>query len=133
MTLISETILLVDDDAYIRAFTRILLERAGYTVLTAPDGEQGLRVFETHASSIGLLLTDFRMPGLNGAELADRVLAADSKPAVLIMTGDGQKAAGEHEFIEKPVTPSTLLQRVAEVLNASARRNLRKAGVAIAK
>ena len=116
-----ETILLVDDDSYIRAFMRMLLERAGYTVLTAPDGEQGLRIFESQAPAVDFLLTDLKMPNMSGVQLADTILQLESNLPVLIMTGDGGLEGQQYEFIEKPVTPSLLLRRIAELLRTENR------------
>lgn len=116
-----QTILLVDDDRDIRAFTKLLLERAGYKVLTATDGEEGLRVYQTHRATLVLLLTDVRMPKMNGVDLADRVLQLDSKFPILLMTGDGLAAPGRYEYVAKPVAPAELVRRVGEALDASER------------
>ena len=81
------TILIVDDNVGTRAFAKRFLEAAGYTVVTAADGEEGLRFYAEHQSKIVLLLTDVVMPNINGVELADRVLGMDSQLPVLFMTG----------------------------------------------
>jgi mannose-1-phosphate guanylyltransferase len=127
-----KTILLVEDDGAIRAFTRVLLEKAGYQVLTAADGEEGLRLFQIHGAAVGLLLTDLRMPNMNGIDLAGRALQLDSKLPVLLMTGDGRTAAGDYECLEKPVAPAELIQRVGEILNRSAGRIGRLSNAALA-
>ena len=58
-----ETILVVDDEAQVRALARDILVGAGYRVLEAEDGEQALQVAEDHQGAIHLLLTDIMMPG----------------------------------------------------------------------
>jgi CheY-like chemotaxis protein len=116
-----QTILVVDDDRDIRAFTKLLLERAGYKVLTATDGEEGLRVYQTHRATLALLLTDVRMPKMNGVDLADRVLQLDSEFPILLMTGDGLAAPWRYEYVAKPVAPAELVRRVGEALDASER------------
>src|SRR5205814_1292205 len=70
-----ETILLVEDEAPVRAVTRQLLERNGYTVLEAPDGATALALVdgETGGAQVDLLLTDVIMPGMSGRELATRL------------------------------------------------------------
>src|SRR5579864_4338653 len=83
-----EIILVVDDSLEIRGFVKALLEHAGYAVATAADGEDGLNVFRRHRSRIALLLTDVKMPKMNGLDLADRVLELDSQVPVLFMSGD---------------------------------------------
>src|SRR4029077_14091756 len=58
-------ILIVDDNLDVRVFAKGFLEHAGYSVVTAADGEEGLRSYQTHQSSIVLLLTDVMMPNMN--------------------------------------------------------------------
>ena len=72
------TILVVDDDCAVRTLMRIVLERAGYSVLVAADGEEGLHVFRQYHDRIALLLTDVMMPRMNGFDLADRYKKARS-------------------------------------------------------
>lgn len=114
-----ETILLVEDDGAIRAFTAVSLERTGYRVLTAADGDEGLRVFQSHLGLIALLLTDFKLPKLNGRDLADRILELTPQLPVLVMTGDDPSVAGVHECIEKPVTAAELVRHVSALLDRS--------------
>jgi DNA-binding response OmpR family regulator len=113
------TILLVDDNFDIRVFTKMFLEAAGYTVVTAADGEEGLHFYEEHQSSIVLLLTDVVMPKMNGLELADRVLQINSRLPVLVMSGDSRSAYRSLERIAKPFRPAELVERVNRVLNAN--------------
>jgi CheY-like chemotaxis protein len=113
---VMQTILLLDDDADVQRFTRALLERAGYTVLTASDGEDGLLVFERNRATIALLLTDLRMPIMNGRELADRILQLNATLPVLMMTGDGESATGPYDCVPKPVSPVQLIRRIGEKL-----------------
>ena len=70
----SETVLVVEDVAAVRAVTREMLQRHGYTVLDAPDGETALRLALTHHAAIQLLVTDVVMPDVGGRELADRLV-----------------------------------------------------------
>lgn len=65
-----ETILVVDDNFAIRGMISKLLERAGYAVAIAVDGEDGLDCFRKFRSRIALLLTDVSMPNMNGVDLA---------------------------------------------------------------
>ena len=114
-----ETILLVEDDRDIRAFTAALLERSGYRVITAADGDEGLLVYQNHQASVALLLTDYKLPRSNGRALADRVLELTPELAVLVMTGDHPNVAGPYECIEKPVAAAELLRRIAALLDRS--------------
>ncbi len=72
----TETVLLAEDSAAVRAVARQVLERQGYTVLEAPDGELALHLAQRHSGPIHLLLTDVVMPGMSGRQLADRLALA---------------------------------------------------------
>jgi len=120
----SETVLLVEDDEAVRAVARRALERYGYQVLTAPGGEEALRLAESHEGEVHLLLTDIMMPGMNGVEVAGRVLRV--RPGIRIvymsgyadqdLVGQGLLQPGTH-FLQKPFTPQELGTRVREILN----------------
>src|SRR5260370_4532847 len=69
----TETILLAEDEAPVRAVARVVLERHGYRVLEAPSAEAALDLAERYSGPIHLLLTDVIMPGLSGRELAIRL------------------------------------------------------------
>jgi DNA-binding response OmpR family regulator len=111
------TILVVDDNLDIRAFAKRFLETAGWAVVTAADGEEGLRIYEQYQSNIVLLLTDVMMPNVNGLELADRVQGIDSQLPVLFMSGSGYPGL---ECIAKPFRSVELLDRISRALNANA-------------
>jgi DNA-binding response OmpR family regulator len=115
-----DTILLVDDNLDVRACAKTFLENAGYPVLTAADGEEGFRYYESHRSNIILLLTDVMMPNMNGLELADRVLRLDSKLPVLFMSGDALGVDRGFGCVVKPFKSAELVARVNQVLHAKA-------------
>src|SRR2546428_11923110 len=69
----TETVLLVEDAAAVRAVARQVLERQGYVVLEAPNGEAALHLAQKHRGPIHLLLTDVVMPGMSGRQPADQV------------------------------------------------------------
>jgi two-component system cell cycle sensor histidine kinase/response regulator CckA len=115
------TILVVDDNLDICAFAKRLLERAGWTVVTAADGAEGLRFYQKHQSNIVLLLTDVMMPNIGGLELADRVLRMDSQLPVLFMSGDTRVAYRGLECIAKPFRSAELLASIGRVLRANTR------------
>ncbi len=83
----TETLMLVDDDAKVRGFVKNLLVRAGYTVLTAPDGVEALEVFKERGSEISLVILDFIMPKMSGAECLRKLLEIDPHAKVLIASG----------------------------------------------
>jgi CheY-like chemotaxis protein len=112
------TILVVDDNPDIRGLAKFFLENAGYTVVMAADGAEGLRFYRENQSSILLLLTDITMPNMNGLELASRVLGIDSRLPVLVMSGLACGAYPGLESIAKPFRPDELIERVGRVLDA---------------
>jgi CheY-like chemotaxis protein len=117
-----QTILVVEDDFDVCALIRRFLENAGYAVVTADDGEEGLRVYKRHQPSIALLLTDVKMPKMNGVDLADRVLQLDSHLPVLFMSGDAPRVHLRFGWLVKPFKSADLVGRVAQVLHASDRK-----------
>jgi two-component system cell cycle sensor histidine kinase/response regulator CckA len=116
-----ETILVVDDEAPVRALARDILLGAGYRVLEAEDGEQALRVVEEHRGAIHVLLTDIMMPGITGKELANRLAAVRTDTKTIFMSGRASEvvsAAGVmipvDAFVAKPFTVERLLNKVRE-------------------
>jgi DNA-binding NtrC family response regulator len=116
-----QTILVIDDNRDTCAFARKCLTTAGYSVITAAGGTEGLRVFSEHQSKIALLLTDVAMPDLGGFELADRVLAIYPRLPVLFMTGGPWRPYREFECVAKPFLSTELVASVSRALN----RNIR--------
>ena len=119
----TETILLVEDEEMVRALAQAILERYGYTVLVARNVQDALRFAQEGPTAIHLLLTDTIMPGMNGPELAERVLSIRRDAKVLYMSGYTDKAltyTAAREpgtaFLQKPFTPQTLAHKVREVL-----------------
>ena len=120
----TEVVLLVEDDAQVRALAETILAGHGYTVLTAPNGSAALQVAAA-ADSIALLVTDVMMPGLRGPELAERLVALRPGLRVLYISGYAAEAVGNHDFLaqganflEKPFTPNSLARAVRAVLDA---------------
>ena len=121
----TETILLVEDEPPVRAVTRQLLERNGYTVLEAPDGRRALEIVDgaSNGTRVDLLLTDVIMPGMSGRELANQLKARRPDVRVLFMSGYTDDAVVRHgmlepglAYLEKPFRPPALLRKVREVL-----------------
>ncbi|HEX9610644.1 MAG TPA: response regulator [Gemmatimonadales bacterium] len=120
----TETILLVEDEAAVRAVTRLLLERNGYTVLVAPAGSAALALLDGGDVRVDLLLTDVVMPGMSGRELAERLASRCPGLRVVYMSGYTDDAIVRHgmlepglEYLQKPFRPDGLLLKVREVLD----------------
>jgi CheY-like chemotaxis protein len=121
---IAETILLAENDESIRRLSVAVLEAAGYRVLTAPDGEEALRLAGETQGTIHLLLTDVVMPKLDGPRLAAKLKSARPGLRILMMSGytaevlasQGRLPAGAG-FLEKPFLSDTLIRRVREALS----------------
>jgi CheY-like chemotaxis protein len=111
------TILVVDDDHIIRKLVGAVLEHAGYTVLVASDGVEGVTAFKQYQPDIALLLTDVMMPNMNGLDLADCVLKIDALLPVLFISGNAQQADRGWGCVAKPFTPADLVNRVRQALN----------------
>ena len=121
----TETILLVEDADAVRDLACRILSSRGYTVLEAGNGEHALRVVAEHHGQIDLLVTDVVMPGgMSGRQLAERLVSACPGLRVLYMSGYTDEDIVQHgvlnsgsAFIEKPFTPTILLNKVRDVLD----------------
>ena len=120
----TETILVVEDEEPVRRAAKRVLERFGYRVLLAPDGEEGLRVFKDNRDNVGLVISDVMMPKMNGSELYHAV--HDDHPASKFLFISGYNAEELKKtvnmdptvpFMQKPWMPNELLIRVRDVLD----------------
>ncbi|MDO8805830.1 MAG: GAF domain-containing protein [Elusimicrobiota bacterium] len=119
----SETILIAEDDEASRSVLLRVLKEHGYNVLAAANAGEALALAENHTGEIQLLLTDIRMPGKNGAELAEEMLK--SRPAIrlLYMTGyaDPELLEGhsidDELLLHKPLEYLLMLGRIRELLD----------------
>lgn len=114
--MISSVILVVDDDPAIRESLSKELRAAGYTILTASDGAEGVRLFQTQAPD--LVLTDLAMPRSDGFELIAAIRASSRVPMLVISVrgSDADKVRaldlGADDFVTKPFSVAELLARV---------------------
>ncbi len=135
----SETILVVEDESEVRELIRTILKKAGYEVLVARDGNEGLQICKEHEGKVGLILTDMIMPGMSGPALAESIMRVNPGIRVLYMSGyAGDVVASDRGldpdilFIQKPFTAKQLNARVRDILDGPVGREQRqaKAGVA---
>ena len=121
----TETILLAEDEDSLRDLMRIILESFGYTVLAAADGEEAVRMFLENRDRVRLVILDLIMPKKSGKDAADEISRVQPGIRTLFMSGyseDMMMKQGAIEerfvFIQKPVSPKTLLTKVRELLDA---------------
>jgi two-component system cell cycle sensor histidine kinase/response regulator CckA len=122
----SETILLVEDDSMLRELVTEILQTCGYQVLVASEPLEAETISAQRNGHIDLLLTDVVMPVMNGHELAKRITATRRDTKVMYMSGYTDDLvsldAGTH-FLQKPFTPSTLTEKIREVLDQPTNTN----------
>jgi CheY-like chemotaxis protein len=120
----SVTILLVEDNDNLRNLLQRTLEAVGFSVLSAADGVEGLRLCQQHDGTIDLMVSDVVMPRLTGVQLSEQVRATRPEMKFLFITGFADEFPELHELIkmgasilEKPFLPSELLSKVEDTLN----------------
>jgi signal transduction histidine kinase/ActR/RegA family two-component response regulator len=121
-TLGTKYLLFADDDQSVRQAWATLLERQGWAVTTARDGEEAWALFKRGAPRFDLVLTDLSMPKLDGVSLAKRIRATESPPPIILMSGnvsvDDAELLMRTDFVavlHKPVDPDELFRVSAEV------------------
>jgi len=121
----TEMILLVDDDEIVRKFVLHVLQASGYAVIEASNGPEALRIANEHTGPINLLLTDIKMPKMNGRELAERLMPLRPGVKVLYISGHTDSATVNEmalqrgaNFLQKPFTPDRLTTKVRKVLDS---------------
>jgi PAS domain S-box-containing protein len=122
-----ETVLLTEDDDILRRVGERILVEDGYTVLTAADGQEALKMLEQRAKPVDLLVTDVVMPGMNGRELAREIARRNLAPRTLFISGYTDDSIVRHgvlepglAFLYKPFSPEGLLRKLREVLDGPA-------------
>ena len=121
------TILIVEDEAALLELVRQYLQNRNYGVLTAKDGTEGVEVFRRHAKKIQLVISDLAMPGMNGFECRERILALEPRVRFLFMSGFPEQIVERHrgsfeqcEFLPKPFRLDQLIDKVSRMLSRDA-------------
>jgi signal transduction histidine kinase/ActR/RegA family two-component response regulator len=119
-----ETVLLVEDEDMVRQLVSDILEKEGYKMLVAQNGQEALIKSEQHEGEIDLIITDVVMPGMSGPQLVERLAASYAETKVLFMSGYTDNAIVYHgvlgegmNFLQKPFTPDDVLRKVRDVLD----------------
>jgi PAS domain S-box-containing protein len=120
------TILVVDDEENVRSFAGCALEAAGFRVLLADDGLQGIEMFRAHQHEIQAVVLDLTMPRMDGWEVAERLQSLRSDVPILLMSGfSDQKRPAPYEkvrlagFLPKPFRPHDLIAQVGQIAQRS--------------
>jgi DNA-binding response OmpR family regulator len=110
----------VDDEDLVRQMTTRALTDAGFRVLEAHDGEEAASLLATLGTNVGVIVSDIRMPRLDGLQLA--VVVSERWPTVplILISGEGGRPPGYcGPFCAKPFTPETLIAAVTALACAS--------------
>jgi CheY-like chemotaxis protein len=121
---VSQVVLLVDDEPMIHLIVTRTLQREGWTVLNATDGEHAVEIIGRTGEPPQLVITDMRMPRMNGAELGQWIEARYPTVPILYISGFmdmlPQPTHGRSASLGKPFTPAMLLQAVRELCSGTA-------------
>jgi two-component system cell cycle sensor histidine kinase/response regulator CckA len=114
-------LLVAENDPTLRSIVATLLEGEGYETLQAVDGEDALRLAMQHLHSLDLLLTDERMPGMNGHELVRVLKSIRPNLKVIVMSGSGDIAAAVPDAVVllKPFALEELSRLIASQLKGA--------------
>lgn len=108
---------MVDDENVVRSFTSTVLRRAGYCVLEAEDGRVAVEVLSAESEEPSLVITDIRMPRMNGVELVEHIRAHHPRLPVICVSGFADPLSPNgHYFLPKPFKPNALVALVTDVL-----------------
>jgi CheY-like chemotaxis protein len=117
------TVLLVEDERAVRATTQRILERAGYRVAPAGDGEEAWRLLEEHPDAYDVVVTDLIMPRLSGAELVRRLRARKPDFPIVVTSAHPSRDWDAREIraesvavLKKPFSAATLIETLHTVL-----------------
>lgn len=120
-------ILIIEDDQDIRDILKHQLEQGGHQVIEAKDGQEGIDLMKKGSNllQVGLIITDIRMPKVNGIEAIDYIHANAPSIPIMVVTGypDTELAVnllqkGAKEFLVKPVEKESLLRKVSVILSS---------------
>lgn len=115
-----QTILIVDDDAHIRQVVHFALEKSGYNIIEAENGQQALEKFEQHTPN--LIVLDIMMPEMDGTDVCREIRKNSQVPIVFLSSRDDEidrilgLELGGDDYVTKPFSPRELVARIKAVL-----------------
>ncbi len=120
----TETILLIEDEELLKELLSGLLTSKGYKVITASDGEEGIKTYLRHCKEISLTILDMGLPKLGGEDVLNKIIEINPDAKIIIASGfiDSEKKStlfkmGVKHFIKKPYLPNEVLQRIRNVID----------------
>lgn len=119
------TFLIADDESAVRSVGKRMLERLGFKVLTAVDGQEAIEIFQAHSDNLAGVLLDLTMPNRNGAEVFREIRQINPDIRVILTSGYNEKDAtqqfvgkGLAGFIQKPFVSSDLIKKIVEIFGS---------------
>ena len=121
----AKTVLLVDDEEIVIGVGRQMLEKLGFSVLTAENGKEALDVYNNNQNNIDFVVLDMIMPDMSGGETYDQLKSINPSIKTLLSSGysiNGKTQAildrGCNGFIQKPFNMQSLSEKIEETLNS---------------
>jgi two-component system cell cycle sensor histidine kinase/response regulator CckA len=118
------TILLVEDEPFVREATSSILESAGFEVLPAEDAREAMKIYEESTRGIDLVMTDMVLPGVTGQQLGQDLRQRSPEVLVLVTSGYGnpeyevEAPESRTYFLAKPYSRRTLVDKIEKILGA---------------
>ncbi len=119
------TILLVEDEPFVREATCSILQGAGFKVLPVEDAQEAMAVYEGRGRQVDLVMTDMVLPGKNGDELGKEMRKHSPDMAVLVTSGYGEAACETESpdshtyFLAKPYSRRALVEKIESIFDAT--------------
>jgi len=116
----NETILLVEDEKYVRDFLLEILKIKGYTVIVAEDGQEAVNKYKENMNLIDLVLMDVMMPNKDGVSAHKEIIEFNPNSKIILMSGYTTESLGgikNINFIQKPMLPSIMFKQIRETLD----------------
>ena len=120
------SILLVEDENFVRQVTAEILELAGYQVLKARSAVEGIRLFREHKGAVELLIVDVVLPGKNGRDMAAELMQTHPHLKTVFISGYPESAVNKNRdlrrktvYLPKPFSVALLMQKIQEAIAAS--------------
>ena len=119
------TVLLVEDEPFVREATCCILEGAGFEVLPAEDAQDAMRVYEECKRAIDLVMTDMVLPGRSGEQLGQDLREHSPEVVVLVTSGysnleyEAEKPGSRRYFLAKPYSRRTLVEKIEKILGTA--------------